>query len=170
MVGKDEPTFHAFKEEISRKHFLKLMGAGSLFLGLGTLGISNLLKTFGEASASKMGSPVISERNSSNTMFRAGGSESNPNGMSIRPFHVNIPEAELTELRRRINATRWPERERVTDQSQGVQLATIQKLARYWTTEHDWQVVASGVNVVHREDRAVDRARLGRSDPLAEDD
>jgi hypothetical protein len=79
-----------FKKEISRKGFLKLMGVGSLFLGLGALGISNVLKTFGEASASKMGSNT--------TMFRAGGSESNPNGMSIRPFHVNIPEAELTEL------------------------------------------------------------------------
>ena len=52
---------------------------------------------------------------------------------AIRSFHVNpVPEAELTELRRRIHATRWPERETVTDQSQGVQLATIQKLARYW--------------------------------------
>jgi hypothetical protein len=50
----------------------------------------------------------------------------------IRPFHVNVPEAELTELRRRINATKWPERETVTDASQGVQLETIQKLARYW--------------------------------------
>ena len=57
----------------------------------------------------------------------------------IRPFHVNVPEAELTELRRRINATRWPERETVTDQSQGVQLATIQKLARYWATDYDWR-------------------------------
>ena len=50
---------------------------------------------------------------------------------AIRPFRVNVPEAELTELRRRINATRWPDRETVTDQSQGVQLATIQKLAHY---------------------------------------
>jgi hypothetical protein len=49
---------------------------------------------------------------------------------AIRPFHVNVPEAELTELRRRINATRWPERETVTDQSQGVQLGTVQTLAR----------------------------------------
>ena len=49
---------------------------------------------------------------------------------AIRPFHVNIPESDLTELRRRINATKWPERETVTDQSQGVQLATIQALAR----------------------------------------
>ncbi len=60
---------------------------------------------------------------------------------AIRPFHVNVPEAELTELRRRINATRWPERETVTDQSQGVQLATIQKLARHWATEYDWRKV-----------------------------
>ena len=50
---------------------------------------------------------------------------------AIRPFHVNVPEADLTELRRRINATKWPERETVKDQSQGVQLATIQALARY---------------------------------------
>ena len=51
---------------------------------------------------------------------------------AIRPFHmVNVPDAELTDLRRRINATRWPERETVTDQSQGPQLATVQKLARY---------------------------------------
>ena len=56
---------------------------------------------------------------------------------AIRPFHVNVPEAELTELRVRINATRWPERETVPDASQGVQLATIQALARYWATDYD---------------------------------
>ena len=60
---------------------------------------------------------------------------------ALRPFRVNVPEAELTELRRRINATRWPERETVTDQSQGVQLATIQKLAQYWATDYDWRKV-----------------------------
>ena len=53
---------------------------------------------------------------------------------AIHPFHVDVPETELTELRRRINATKWPERETVTDASQGVQLATMQKLARYWAT------------------------------------
>jgi pimeloyl-ACP methyl ester carboxylesterase len=58
---------------------------------------------------------------------------------AIRPFHVNVPEAELTELRRRINATKWPERETVTDASQGVQLATMQKLVQYWGTEYDWR-------------------------------
>jgi pimeloyl-ACP methyl ester carboxylesterase len=55
---------------------------------------------------------------------------------AIRQFEVSFPEAELTELRRRINATRWPEQE--TDSSQGVQLATAQKLAQYWGTDYDW--------------------------------
>jgi hypothetical protein len=60
---------------------------------------------------------------------------------AFRPFQVNVPETELTELRRRINATKWPERETVTDASQGVQLATSQALARYWATEYDWRKV-----------------------------
>jgi pimeloyl-ACP methyl ester carboxylesterase len=67
---------------------------------------------------------------------------------AIRPFHVNVPEAELTELRRRINATRWPEKEPVTDHSQGVPLATMQKLARYWATEYDWRKVEARLNAV----------------------
>jgi len=67
---------------------------------------------------------------------------------AIRPFHVNVPEAELTELRRRINATKWPERETVTDASQGVQLTTIQKLARYWATEYDWRNVETRLNAL----------------------
>ena len=57
---------------------------------------------------------------------------------AIRPFHVSFPEAELTDLRRRINAKRWPERETVTDATQGVQLATMQKLADYWDKDYDW--------------------------------
>jgi pimeloyl-ACP methyl ester carboxylesterase len=60
---------------------------------------------------------------------------------AIRPFEVNFPEAELVELRQRINATRWPENEPVADHSQGVPLATMQKLARYWATEYDWRKV-----------------------------
>jgi pimeloyl-ACP methyl ester carboxylesterase len=57
---------------------------------------------------------------------------------AIRPFHGSFPEAELTDLRRRVNATRWPERETVTDATQGVQLATVQKLADYWGKDYDW--------------------------------
>jgi hypothetical protein len=56
---------------------------------------------------------------------------------SIRPFHVNVPEADLTELRRRIRAARWPEQELVGDASQGVQLNTMQKVAQYWAEEYD---------------------------------
>jgi pimeloyl-ACP methyl ester carboxylesterase len=67
---------------------------------------------------------------------------------AIRPFHVDVPEEELTELRRRINATRWPDRETVTDQSQGVQLATMQALARYWGTEYDWRKVEARLNAL----------------------
>jgi pimeloyl-ACP methyl ester carboxylesterase len=67
---------------------------------------------------------------------------------SIRPFHVNVPEAELTELRRRINATRWAERETVTDASQGVQLATIQELACYWATDYDWRKCKAKLNAL----------------------
>jgi pimeloyl-ACP methyl ester carboxylesterase len=66
----------------------------------------------------------------------------------IRPFHVDVPETELTELRRRINATKWPERETVTDASQGVQLATMQALARYWATEYDWRKIETKLNAL----------------------
>ncbi|HZI86957.1 MAG TPA: epoxide hydrolase [Pyrinomonadaceae bacterium] len=67
---------------------------------------------------------------------------------AIRPFQVNVPETELTELRRRIKATRWPERETVNDISQGVQLATMQKLADYWAKEYDWRTVEAKLNAL----------------------
>jgi len=67
---------------------------------------------------------------------------------AIRPFQVNVPAAELTELRRRINSTRWPDRETVTDESQGVPLATIQELARYWATDYDWRKTEAKLNAL----------------------
>ena len=66
----------------------------------------------------------------------------------IRPFQINTPQEALVDLRRRINATKWPDREQVTDSSQGVQLATIQKLARYWATEHDWRGIEAKLNAL----------------------
>ena len=69
-------------------------------------------------------------------------------GLAIRPFHVNFPESDLTELRRRINATRFPEKETVADDSQGVQLATIQALARYWGKDYDWRKAEAKLNAV----------------------
>jgi pimeloyl-ACP methyl ester carboxylesterase len=65
---------------------------------------------------------------------------------AIRPFSAHFPDEALVELRRRINATIWPEREQVTDASQGVQLATMQELARYWASEHDWRKAETRLN------------------------
>jgi hypothetical protein len=65
---------------------------------------------------------------------------------SIRPFTYEAPQAELDDLRRRIKATRWPEKEPVADFSQGVPLATMQKLADYWATDYDWRKVEAKLN------------------------
>jgi len=75
-------------------------------------------------------------------------SEEAADSSTIRPFRANFPEEELIDLRRRINATRWPDRETVTDQSQGVQLATVQALARYWATGYDWRKCQSRLNAL----------------------
>jgi pimeloyl-ACP methyl ester carboxylesterase len=66
----------------------------------------------------------------------------------IRPFHVEVPEEELADLRRRIAATRWPEKETVADETQGVQLATMQALVRYWGTEYDFRRVEARLNAL----------------------
>ncbi|HEX8863310.1 MAG TPA: epoxide hydrolase [Actinomycetes bacterium] len=66
----------------------------------------------------------------------------------VRPFSIDIPEQELAELRRRIEAARWPSRELVRDRSQGVQLATTQELARYWTTDYDWRRCEAKLNAL----------------------
>src|SRR5215469_4589571 len=67
---------------------------------------------------------------------------------TIRPFSIHVPEEALADLRRRLAAARWPDPETVADQSQGVQLATIQELARYWQTEHDWRKVEARLNAL----------------------
>jgi pimeloyl-ACP methyl ester carboxylesterase len=67
---------------------------------------------------------------------------------TIRPFHIDVPEQELADLRRRIAATRWPEKETVEDTSQGIQLATMQALASYWETEHDWRKCEARLNAL----------------------
>src|SRR3954471_11449578 len=69
-------------------------------------------------------------------------------GDAIRPFSINFPEEALVDLRRRINATKWPERETVTDASQGVQLATTQALARHWGSDYDWRRCEAKLNAV----------------------
>jgi hypothetical protein len=66
----------------------------------------------------------------------------------VRPFQVEVPDEQLAELRRRIEATRWPSKELVDDRSQGVQLATMKELARYWTTEYDWRKCEARLNAL----------------------
>ena len=75
-------------------------------------------------------------------------SEQTTGKTAIRPFRIDIPEEELTDLRRRIQDTRWPERETVPDQTQGVQLVTMQALARYWVTEYDWRKCEARLNAL----------------------
>ena len=85
---------------------------------------------------------------STTTVEQQRGAEQASDKKAIRLFQVDVPEAELTELRRRVKATIWPERETVPDATQGVQLATIQALARYWATEYDWRKIEAKLNAL----------------------
>jgi pimeloyl-ACP methyl ester carboxylesterase len=81
-------------------------------------------------------------------------------GADVRPFRVEIPEAELAALRSRIEATRWPSKELVADRSQGVQLATLQALARYWATEYDWRRLEATLNALPQFTTEVDGVEI----------
>ncbi len=88
-----------------------------------------------------MAQPSTTEQGSKQASSKAGKD-------ALRPFQVNVPEADLTELRRRIENTRWPERETVTDATQGVQLSTTQALARYWSSGYDWRECEARLNAL----------------------
>jgi pimeloyl-ACP methyl ester carboxylesterase len=108
---------------INRRRFC---GAAATTVAAGSLALPSLLFSERSKAVNAVTQPVGSE--------------------AIREFHVNVPEADLVDLRRRINATKWPERETVPDATQGVQLATTQALARYWATEYDWRKVEARLN------------------------
>ena len=77
-------------------------------------------------------------------------------GDAIRPFTVSFPQEEIAELRRRVAATRWPDRETVKDDTQGVQFDTMQKLANYWATDYDWSKMRGAAErpaALHHRDR-----------------
>ena len=74
--------------------------------------------------------------------------EKSADGAAIQPFQVDIADGALEDLRRRIATVRWPSRELVDDRSQGVQLATIRELARYWSTEYDWRRCQARLNAL----------------------
>jgi hypothetical protein len=79
---------------------------------------------------------------------------------AIRPFTFHTPQAQLDELRRRIAATRWPTKELVEDRSQGVQLATLRELARYWTTEYDWRTCEARLNALPQFTTEIDEVEI----------
>ena len=87
---------------------------------------------------------------------RSGAATAADDQQAIRPFHVNFPEEQLIDLRKRVAATRWPDKETVTDQSQGVQLVTVQKLARYWETDYDWRKCEAKLNALPNFITAID--------------
>jgi pimeloyl-ACP methyl ester carboxylesterase len=124
--------------ERSRRSFLQVSSA----LGLA---VAFSPARFGEAVANSISARTEKENNMTQSSGTQRGSEQ---ADAIRPFHVSVPETELTELRRRVKSTKWPERETVTDASQGVQLATTQALARYWETEYDWRKCEAKINAV----------------------
>src|ERR1700694_305410 len=128
-------------DDRSRRRFLK----ESSMLGLA---VALSPGTIADAFADSKSRPTKKENTMTQTTGTQRGSEQTGDKTAIRPFQVKVPETELTELRRRINATKWPEREQVTDDSQGVQLDTIQKLARYWGTEYDWRKVEARLNAL----------------------
>ncbi len=123
-------------DDRSRRCFLK----ASSMLGLA---VAFRPATIGEAFADSKSNPAQKE----NTMAQTSATHA-ADKTTIRPFQVKVPAAELTELRRRINSTRWPDRETVTDESQGVPLATIQELARYWATDYDWRKCEAKLNAL----------------------
>ena len=119
-------------DDKSRRGFLKTSSMFGLAAVFGTA-------TIGEALADSKSKTTREEDTMSESSATKRASDQTTDNTTIRPFHVNFPESELTDLRKRINATRWPERETVTDASQGLQLAKIQALAHYWATDYDWR-------------------------------
>ena len=123
-------------DDRSRRCFLKASSMSGMAVAFGRT-------TIGEAFADLQSNAAQNE----NAVTQTSAAQSADN-TAVRPFQVNVPEAELTELRRRINSTRWPDRETVTDESQGVPLATIQELAHNWATRYDWRKCEAKLNVL----------------------
>jgi len=78
----------------------------------------------------------------------------------VRPFRISVPDSDLVDLKRRIEATRWPTKELVKDRSQGVQLATLGELARYWATEHDWRKAEARLNALPQFTTTIDGVEI----------
>lgn len=134
MIAREAVSHTTLSISPNRRSFLRTLGA------VGTVG------------RSFFGFPSMAERGRSpgaETSFDSLPAKTATDGdESVRRFQIKIPEAAIVDLRRRIAATNWPERETVTDASQGVQLATMRALARYWQTDYDWRKVEAKLNAL----------------------
>ena len=120
----------------TRRNFLAISAASGAF-GLMLLAIPVYAQTVPAADSKSSGiSPLLAKPSAA------------ADDEAIRPFRSNIPEESLVDLHRRIAATRWPDKETVTDASQGVQLATMQKLAQYWARDYDWRKCEAKLNAL----------------------
>ena len=117
-------------DEESRRYFLKLSSMLSLAAAFSP---GTIAETFADSKFR------TTRKENIMTQTNATGTEQATDKTAIRPFQFTFSDAELADLRSRVNATKWPEGETVADASQGVQLATMQKLARYWGTDYDWR-------------------------------
>ena len=115
-------------------------------------------------SAARAGAATAQELSMSTPMQYTSATSAQPRAAvedtTIRPFRVNIPDAAIADLRRRIQATRWPTAELVTDRSQGVQLATLRALARYWATEYDWRKAEARLNALPQFTTTIDGVEI----------
>src|SRR5262252_3701075 len=128
MTIRSQKSDPAERDDRSRRRFLKM----SSFFGLAA---AFSPQTFAETVANSKFSTIEKE----SIRMKTAATDQATDQTAIRPFQFNFTDAELADLRRRVNATKWPERELVNDASQGVQLATMQKLAKYWGTDYNWR-------------------------------
>jgi len=113
------------------------------FLERITLVAAMMVLSLSSTSARRTGSAVMASGAVGVSVSAAAAADT---GSAIRPFRVNVPDADLADLRRRLLATRWPDRETVSDRSQGVQLEKLQALVQYWGTGYDWRKVEATLN------------------------
>ena len=107
----------------------------------GAFGVALIAAPCYAMAAGAPGTTTLASAGSAPTKLRATSDDT-----SIRPFRVNMPQTALDDLRKRVLATRWPDKETVDDQSQGVQLAKIRALVQYWGAEYDWRKVEAKLN------------------------
>ena len=128
------------------KHFERLSRTVSLRTGIVVFAAIVVVLALSAMAARRVGLAIVAASVIGLPSAKAAAAATEHDGTAIRPFRVAVPDEALKDLHRRVAATQWPERETVTDTTQGVQLATMQQLARYWATEYDWRKAEATLN------------------------